>query len=49
MGPRAIVGVRRVIGMEGVRSPTFCGQLSKNSEYDQEIPQSQTVDKPMAP
>ena len=23
----------------------FC----KNSEYDQEIPQSQTVDKPMAP
>ena len=21
----------------------------KNSEYDQEIPQSQTVDKPMAP
>ena len=23
--------------------------MSKNSEYDQEIPQSQTADKPMAP
>ena len=23
--------------------------LFKNSEYDQEIPQSQTADKPMAP
>ena len=24
-------------------------QMVKNSEYDQEIPQSQTADKPMAP
>ena len=24
-------------------------QTMKNSEYDQEIPQSQTADKPMAP
>ena len=27
----------------------FLKRLVKNSEYDQEIPQSQTADKPMAP
>ena len=27
----------------------ICFTLFKNSEYDQEIPQSQTADNPMAP
>ena len=31
-----------------VRRDTFKGHFSKNSEYDQEIPKSQTADNPMA-
>ena len=26
-----------------------CGELVKNSEYDQEMPKSQTADNPVAP
>ena len=38
--------------LQGHQSCGFCKEghyLKKVSEYDQEIPQSQTADKPMAP
>ena len=32
-----------------IASGTICHVIIKNSEYDQEIPQSQTADNPVAP
>ena len=38
-----------VISLKSAFTSTFFKIFSKNSEYDQEIPQSQTADNPVAP
>ena len=42
-------GQPRIIILTNLVGPTSPMLHTKNSEYDQEIPQSQTADNPMAP